>query len=239
MAEAVRKMAIIRVSAAGEAAAVADELLSEKTVSLYIDGCCDCSATVTEGNETLWAAGNLRSRGLVSSYKDIAEIKEKEGRIEVTLNRRLAPAKPEALSIKWQVGAELVRRKIAELAEAELYRRTGCLHVALLSSPEGETLFSAEDVSRHNAVDKAVGWLMQSKACAASSLLFISGRMPGDMVLKAANAGIPFVASVSAPTADGVAAARAANITMIGFARGGAFNIYSAAGRVELRKKEL
>ena len=63
--------------------------------------------------------------------------------------------------------------------------------------------------------------------------------MPQDMVQKAVSAGIPFIASVSAPTADAVAAARAANITMIGFARGGAFNIYSAAGRVVLREKEL
>ncbi|WP_302795185.1 formate dehydrogenase accessory sulfurtransferase FdhD, partial [Cloacibacillus evryensis] len=112
-------------------------------------------------------------------------------------------------------------------------------HVALLSSNRGETLFSAEDVGRRNAVDKAAGWLLYEGADPAASLLFISGRMPDDMVLKAANTGIPFIASVSAPTADGVAAARAANITMIGFARGGGFNIYSADGRVELAEKEL
>ncbi|MCC8057082.1 formate dehydrogenase accessory sulfurtransferase FdhD [Cloacibacillus sp.] len=235
----VRRIEIIRVSSADEPLAVEDELLSERAVSLYIDGKYDGSAVITAGSEELWAAGNMRCRGLISSYGDIEKISSGGYRVDVILKRKPIEVKPEPLPLKWSVGASVVRRKIAELAGAELYRRTGCLHVALLSSVRGKTLFSAEDISRHNAVDKAVGWLLRSGINAASSLLFISGRMPEDMVQKAVCAGIPFIASVSAPTADAVTAARAANITMIGFARGGSFNIYSAAGRVALREKEL
>ena len=235
----IRKIEIIRVNSADEPLAADDELLSERAVSLYIDGRYDGSAVISAGGEELWAAGNMRCRGLISSYGDIEKISSGGCRVDVTLKRRPPEADSGPLPMEWSVGASIVRQKIAELAEAELYRRTGCLHVALLSSVRGETLFSAEDISRHNAVDKAVGWLLSSGIDAGSLLLFISGRMPEDMVQKAVSAGIPFIASVSAPTADAVAAARAANITMIGFARGGAFNIYSAAGRVVLREKEL
>lgn len=239
MESAVRQIKIIRVGPDGTGTAADDELISEKTVSLYVDGRYDHAAVITGGGEKLWAAGNLKCRGLISSADDIEDISVNGNIIGVRLKRRRVPLKPAPLPVEWQVGPELVRQKIAELAQAKLYLRTGCLHVALLSSNRGESLFSAEDVGRRNAVDKAAGWLLYEGADPAASLLFISGRMPGDMVLKAANAGIPFIASVSAPTADGVAAARAANITMIGFARGGGFNIYSADGRVELAEKEL
>ena len=134
MESAVRQIKIIRVGPDGTGTAADDELISEKTVSLYVDGRYDHAAVITGGGEKLWAAGNLKCRGLISSADDIEDISVNDNIIGVRLKRRRVPLKPAPLSVEWQVGPELVRQKIAELAQAKLYLRTGCLHVALLSS---------------------------------------------------------------------------------------------------------
>ncbi|WP_302795140.1 hypothetical protein, partial [Cloacibacillus evryensis] len=132
MESAVRQIKIIRVGPDGTGTAADDELISEKTVSLYVDGRYDHAAVITGGGEKLWAAGNLKCRGLISSADDIEDISVNGNIIGVRLKRRRVPLKPAPLPVEWQVGPELVRQKIAELAQAKLYLRTGCLHVALL-----------------------------------------------------------------------------------------------------------
>lgn len=111
---------------------------------------------------------------------------------------------------------------------------TGGLHAAGVFASDGSLAAVAEDVGRHNAVDKVVGTLLLRGALPASAcVLCVSGRTSYEIVQKAWCAGIPIVASVSAPSSLAVSLAAEAGITLVGFVRAGGLNIYTHASRIE------
>jgi FdhD protein len=113
------------------------------------------------------------------------------------------------------------------------FDRTGGLHAAGLFAPDGRCVAAAEDVGRHNAVDKIVGRLLLDERLPARGLaLAVSGRTSFEIVQKAWLAGVEIVCAVSAPSSLAIDLAEAAGITLLGFARGGGFNIYSRPHRI-------
>jgi len=129
---------------------------------------------------------------------------------------------------------------VEALREAQgVFARTGGTHGAAACDALGRRLVAREDVGRHNAVDKVVGALLRrgrigagAPASGAPALLVVSGRASFEMVQKAVRAGIPLVASVSAPTTLAVDLATEANVTLAGFVRGSRLNVYAHAERI-------
>lgn len=113
-----------------------------------------------------------------------------------------------------------------------LYRQTGGTHGAALTDTKGNIVELAEDVGRHNAVDRVIGKGFQRGLHFSELVLVCSGRLTGDLVLKAAVAQIPFVASISAGISSGIELAEAAGITLIGFVRGARMNVYTHPDRL-------
>ena len=113
------------------------------------------------------------------------------------------------------------------------FDETGGLHAAGLFDLQGNLLAAREDVGRHNAVDKLVGWgALGRRLPLQDALLCVSGRAGFEIVLKAWIAGIPALASVSAPSHLAVALAEEANMTLLGFVRDGSFAVYAGRERV-------
>jgi FdhD protein len=113
------------------------------------------------------------------------------------------------------------------------FERTGGLHAAGLFSADGELVVVREDVGRHNAVDKVVGFAARSgRLPLAGHVLLVSGRISFEIVQKALAARIPVVAAVSAPSSLAIDLAGAARMALVGFLRGRAFNVYGHAERV-------
>lgn len=122
------------------------------------------------------------------------------------------------------------------LVEAQrVFHRTGGLHAAGLFSAAGELLVAREDVGRHNAVDKVVGWALRGDRLPLhATVLLVSGRASFEMVQKALMAGVPVLAAVSAPSALAVQLAAEAGMTVVGFLRGDSFNVYAGEWRLAL-----
>lgn len=135
------------------------------------------------------------------------------------------------------VRSDVVIRLPDVLARSQqVFSATGGLHAAGIFTTEGDLLAAREDVGRHNAVDKAVGWaLLDGSVPLSDSILVVSGRVSFEIVQKAAVAGIPIVCAVSAPTNLAIETAERFDITLIGFLRGDRFNIYTCPDRIEVR----
>jgi len=139
------------------------------------------------------------------------------------------------LGATWRVAASTIGQMPSRVRERQaIFDETGGLHAAGLFTRGGELIDVAEDVGRHNAVDKIVGrCLMRDALPLSSHMLCVSGRTSFEIVQKALFAGMPVVAAVSAPSTLAIDLARAFGITLVGFVRGGDFTIYAHAERVE------
>lgn len=118
-------------------------------------------------------------------------------------------------------------------AAQRTFDRTGGLHAAGLFTAEGELLVLREDVGRHNAVDKVIGWaLREGRLPLTGHVLMVSGRASFELTQKAWMAGLPMLAAVSAPSTLAAELADEAGMTLVGFLRGTTMNVYTGVDRV-------
>jgi len=152
------------------------------------------------------------------------------GRLTIESLRSDVPA----LDCAWTIDHATLASLPDRLRAAQgVFDETGGLHAAGLFTPDGTLDTCAEDVGRHNAVDKVIGrMLMQERLPLSRHLLFVSGRASFEIVQKALLAGIAIVASVSAPSTLAIDLARESGVTLAGFVRGDSFNIYAHAARI-------
>jgi FdhD protein len=138
------------------------------------------------------------------------------------------------LAATWTVAQSVLLAIPDRLRAAQaVFDETGGLHAAGLFTVDGRLEQMAEDVGRHNAVDKVVGRMLMRDALPLSHhILFVSGRTSFEIVQKAFLAGIPLVGSVSAPSSLAIDLAEDAGITLVGFVRGDGFNIYTHTSRI-------
>jgi FdhD protein len=120
-------------------------------------------------------------------------------------------------------------------AKQRVFETTGGLHAAALFDRSGSLVAVREDVGRHNALDKLIGWAILNRRPLGESLVLVSGRSSYEIVQKALAAGIPIVCSVSAPSSLAGDVAREFGVTLVGFLRGSRFNVYTHASRIRTR----
>ncbi|RPJ01376.1 MAG: formate dehydrogenase accessory sulfurtransferase FdhD, partial [Deltaproteobacteria bacterium] len=248
MPDLIGRKAIRRFFESGEVKDLDDEVAAEFRLHIHLDGEPFLQATLSPYLVEEFVVGFLRTRGLIQAIEDVSSLKVHGDKATVTRSSKFHGKMP-TLNLLESTGSrnvgpeELLFSKIPEsdlrisarsivhgvrmLSEMPLYMRTGGTHCAILFGPTGNLLASAEDIGRHNAVDKVIGSALIKRTDFSRSWLAVSGRLPADMVLKPALLGIPLVASVSAPTIEGVEMGERSGVAVVGFTRGGRLNCYT------------
>jgi FdhD protein len=184
----------------------------------------DLAANAVELEVRAFDPGRLRRHFYTSSSCGVCG----KGAIEAVAVQ--APPVESGLRVSAGLLAALPDRLRGAQAAFEL---TGGLHATGLFSPTGELLCVREDVGRHNALDKVVGWAFRTGLLPLrEAILCVSGRLSFELVQKASLAGCPVLVGVGAPSSLAVALARDRGVTLCGFARGGRVSVYAVAERV-------
>ncbi len=134
---------------------------------------------------------------------------------------------------KLKVKAQVILDSINHMNTlAKGFKETGGLHDSAIFTADGTLMAFSEDVGRHNTVDKAIGMASLKKVDFSQCFMAITGRVPGDMIYKAAKVGLPIVASTAAVLNSGISSAEKADIALVGFVRGKRMNIYTGLERI-------
>lgn len=231
---------------------VKDWVAVEGRYELFLNDRLLDTMVVTPKDLKAHAIGYLVTEGIISPG-EVVEIEETKGRVFVKTAGKMGKTAcrgvwrdaayrggmeegVEAVISPAVVAPELVVRCAAKINEkASGWKKSGGLHISLLFDIRGKLLKVAEDIGRHNTIDKVVGYALLQKVPLDNTILTCSGRQPEGMVTKAARAGIPIVITKAAVTDRGIEVAKKLGVTLIGFARGGAFTIYAHPERVVSR----
>jgi len=223
----------------GQARRARDRLAVEEPLELRVAGRPVGVTMRTPGNDFELAIGYCISERLVAAPDDVAAVRfcAPEGQTQeynvltvVAVRVACHSVAGDPLVLPSQVLAEVPGR----VREAQrVFEQTGGLHAAAVCDADGTVACVREDIGRHNAVDKVIGWAATERRLPlAGKVLFVSGRSSFEVVQKAAVAGVPLIAAVSAPSSLAVELAEEVGITLVGFLRGRSMNVYTYPERV-------
>jgi FdhD protein len=241
-----------------------DELTIEEPLEIRIGEKTIATTMRTPGHDDELAAGFLLTEAIIRASGDIVKTSTRENVATIQLRGGVKPKLNSAqrfgtisssCGLCGKESIDAIRRNFAPITSNDFridiaillslpeklranqfdFARTGGIHAAGLFDSNGKALIIREDIGRHNAVDKAIGRaLLDGNLPLDRHLLLVSGRASFEIMQKALAAGIPIVASVSAPSSLAMDFARESNQTLVGFLRPPSFNIYSHVERIVL-----
>lgn len=234
------------------------ETIVEMPVSLTVNGKVWLTFMCTPVHLEALAVGFLYNEGVIQTMDDVEDVRvcEHGDNVDVWLNRAVEEpeswrrtsgctggvtavdllAKPNVSlhNINLTLQPEEIERFFEMLLEAQvLYRKTGGVHTSILSDGS-KTLVSAEDIGRHNTLDKIAGSCLMNGIWPQTRILMTTGRISSEMLQKAANLNVPILISRTSPSSLSIEMAERYGITLIGYARRRRFNVYSNKQRIGL-----
>lgn len=233
----------------GKITDVTENVVKDSTITLTINDKIKRSLSAIEDSLKEFAVGYLFNENMVKTLEDIEKIEIDGNKINVEINDTLLKTKEtvlcsdsaggwrskinniEPVTSNFQVKSDELIDRIEELKNnAQIWQATGGTHVAGIVYKDN--FIVKEDVSRHVAVDKVIGYGILHDYDLSNCYVIYSGRMPADMVIKIVRAGIPVLASNAAPAYSGCETAKKGNVTLVGFLRGQRFNVYNNKNRI-------
>ena len=218
----------------GGCTAARERIVRETALTIKVGGRTFATAMILATLEKEFIVGNLYVQGVIRSADDIASLTIKNDIGEVVLKgKKKENAAPKVVHSDLKVNAEDIFRCVRAILKSEVFAETEAVHSAGLFLNAKDTICIAEDLGRHNALDKVIGRGLLQNVDFSRTLAASTGRQPSEMILKCRNAGIPIIATKGVPTALGVDIAKETGVTIAGLVRGDTMIVYSHWGRVE------
>jgi FdhD protein len=261
--EILRELIIERVDRFGFVSVDRDCIISEERVDFYLNGEKLISVMSIAQDQDAHIVGFLMSEGVIESIEDIRSLRVSDDGLAVFVEAKINEANIQNLfkektlttgccvgvtgNIEDRIVKEFNKTKhkydISKLFDnielfyndSELFKKSGCVHKAKLILADGDSI-EAEDIGRHNAIDKTIGKARLGQKNTNDAYMIVSGRLSMEMVVKCVMHKIPMVISKAAPTALGIKTAQLHGVTLIGFARGGKMNIYTHSSRIKMKR---
>ena len=256
-----RREVVVYDSQAARAESSVRTVIRESALVIGVNGKSDYAIMRTPGHDRELAVGFLFTEGMINGVGDLTMLTQCQDTHDSVIVRTVDEA-AQAVSRNLVVNSSCGlcgRADIDELVKSlpriasgvrfdpkilnhvpdavrkgqSLFESTGASHAAALFDHQGQVLVVREDVGRHNAVDKVIGYALMARQPLSSLGLFLSGRTSLELIVKAARSQIPIAVSVSAPTDAAIAVAEKLGITVVGFARGNGFTVYTHASRLQ------
>ena len=204
-----------------------DLVAVEAQFRVYVDGTAELSFTCTPDNLEEMATGALFSKGYIQGVAEIASLRISGTEIFVTRKMR-ETAEEAPVADRPTLRPEEILQAVTAIFNTPdtLFNRTGCAHCCALMQNR-EILCTFEDIGRHNALDKAIGFALQNGIPMHECAVFTSGRISGDYMAKIIHAGFPIAVSRAAVTSEAVRLAKEHGVTLYGFVRGSSANLYN------------
>jgi len=218
-----------------------DSIIQEVEYTLTINGAKRRTFTCSPWNVKELVIGSLFTLGEIDRFDQVLKviIDDECGMVDIELIspavlRQNGPGFSSFIPITSSLTVAMADVKACmSLLESRslLFRRTGGVHSAVLAD-SGKITAWFEDIGRHNALDKLVGWCLLNSVDVADKMILFSGRVPQEIAERVIRLGCPIVSSPGAPTTRSIEFARRWGLTLIGFAKGDAFNVYAHPERV-------
>jgi FdhD protein len=239
-----------------------DTVIREVPLTIYLNGDEFVTLLYTPEMADMLAVGFLRSEGLIQHFSDITSLRfEPENNVvfveirggalaEKLYGKRtitsgcgkgtvfysvLDALRSHPVSSEMTVSPQEIEGAMRRLQDASvLFKLTGGIHSAALCE-KGQVVFTCEDIGRHNAVDKIIGLCLKDEISLTDKYVVTSGRISSEILVKTAKLGIAVLISRSAPTSLSIELAESLGITLVGFARGRGFNVYTHSSRISTK----
>ncbi|MCX6682850.1 MAG: formate dehydrogenase accessory sulfurtransferase FdhD [Methanoregula sp.] len=246
-----RKLPCIRVDGETSEKTMHD-VVEEIPIALFVNGRHAMTAMMSPVNLEDFVTGYMFTEQIIKGADEIESIKIEKNRVSVitkNLFKVLGPKKTilsgcggstsyidagklPKIKSDFVISTEKIRDVIKAVLDSDVHRTTGGIHVVALVGKE-KTFSVAEDIGRHNALDRVIGFGLRTGIDFSQTLVISSGRISSEMVRKCLIANIPVIVSRSATTTLSIEIAEKTGLTVIGFARGAKMNIYTHAQRVK------
>lgn len=248
-----------------EVSHIRDVIALDEPICVFVNGEYHVTLIATPTKKEELAVGYLRSEGIIKTADEIKSINLVDNDVHVELKEQvdLRNAAVNMMNLivtacgasrrtrirsfdlpKVESDVQIVIESVLEVVNdlnkhSKIHLETGGTHAAMVYSEHGELLSFAEDVGRHNAVDKVIGSMVLKGYDMDRCIMACSGRQSGEMVQKAAMSGIPIIASMTAPLISGIRMAEMTGLTLICFARGKRLQVYTNPQRLLLNSEPI
>jgi FdhD protein len=218
----------------GGCTASSERIIKETALMIRIDEKHYATAMIMATMEKEFVIGHLFAQGIIHSAADIKSITIKNDTAEVTLSgTRNERAVLKKISSDLKVYKEDVFDCVRAILKSEIFTETEAVHSAGLFLRGREAICIAEDLGRHNALDKVIGYGLLHDIDFRQTLAASTGRQPSEMILKCRNINIPIIATKGVPTTLAIEIAGNAGITIAGLVRGSTMTVYCHPERIE------